>query len=169
MKLAELMYDAGAQFVALDPVGVWYGPPRRRQGEGAQRSRSSAGCTATFRSSRRRRADRRPDRRSRPLVRARRQPVRARRRQGALRAAFIDRFFFRKKAAPSAVHLFLEECQEFVPQNPQRGEEQMLHDFTRMAKLGRNFGIGISLISQRPQEINKKVAQPDRVPVRLSR
>jgi DNA helicase HerA-like ATPase len=54
------------------------------------------------------------------------------------------------------VHLFLEECQEFVPQNPQRGEERMLHAFIRMQKLGRNFGIGSSYISQRPQEVNKK-------------
>ncbi len=57
---------------------------------------------------------------------------------------------------PSAVHLFLEECQEFVPQNPQKGEEQMLHAFVRMQKLGRNFGIGSSYITQRPQEVNKK-------------
>ncbi len=70
--------------------------------------------------------------------------------------AFADRFFFRKKAQPSAVHLFIEECQEFVPQNPQRGEERMLHAFIRMQKLGRNFGIGSSYISQRPQEVNKK-------------
>lgn len=42
------------------------------------------------------------------------------------------------------------------PQNPGRGEEQMLHAFHRMIKLGRNFGIGVSLISQRPQEVNKK-------------
>src|SRR5207244_107411 len=32
----------------------------------------------------------------------------------------------------------------------------MLHAFTRMQKLGRNFGIGSSYISQRPQEVNKK-------------
>jgi len=70
--------------------------------------------------------------------------------------AFADRFFFRKKAAPSAVHVFIEEAQEFVPQNPQREEARMLHAFTRMEKLGRNFGIGVSLISQRPQEVNKK-------------
>lgn len=69
---------------------------------------------------------------------------------------FANRLFFRKKSAPSAIHLFLEECQEFVPQNPQRGEEQMLHAFIRMQKLGRNFGIGSSYISQRPQEVNKK-------------
>jgi hypothetical protein len=32
----------------------------------------------------------------------------------------------------------------------------MLHHFHRLIKLGRNFGIGVSLISQRPQEVNKK-------------
>jgi hypothetical protein len=71
--------------------------------------------------------------------------------------AFSDRFFFRKKAAPSAVHVFIEECQEFAPQNPQREEAAMLHAFTRLVKIGRNFGIGVSLLSQRPQEVNKKV------------
>lgn len=71
--------------------------------------------------------------------------------------AFVSRFFYRKKSAPSAVHLFLEEAQEFIPQNPQREEARMLHAFTRIWKLGRNFGIGGSLLSQRPQEINKKV------------
>ena len=70
--------------------------------------------------------------------------------------AFAQRFFQRKKAAPSAVHLVLEECQDFVPENCQRGEEQMLHEFQRLAKQGRPHGIGLSLISQRPQEISKK-------------
>jgi hypothetical protein len=69
---------------------------------------------------------------------------------------WASRFYFRKKAAPSAVHVFIEECQELIPQNPQKGEEHMLHAFQRMEKLGRNFGIGVSLISQRPQEVNKK-------------
>jgi hypothetical protein len=32
----------------------------------------------------------------------------------------------------------------------------MLHAYERLVKLGRNFGIGVSLISQRPQEVNKK-------------
>jgi hypothetical protein len=70
--------------------------------------------------------------------------------------AFATKFFFRKKSSPSPVHLFLEEAQEFVPQNPQRDEALMLHAFHRVAKLGRNFGIGATLISQRPQEVNKK-------------
>jgi len=70
--------------------------------------------------------------------------------------AFARRFFQRKKAAPGAVHLVLEECQDFVPENCQRGEEQMLHEFQRLAKQGRPHGVGISFISQRPQEISKK-------------
>jgi hypothetical protein len=32
----------------------------------------------------------------------------------------------------------------------------MLHAWQRMIRLGRNFGIGVSLISQRPQDVNKK-------------
>ena len=70
--------------------------------------------------------------------------------------AFGARFFQRKKAAPSAVHLVLEECQDYVPENQARGEEQMLHEFVRISKQGRSFGIGLSMISQRPQEISKK-------------
>lgn len=71
-------------------------------------------------------------------------------------AAFGERFFMAKKKSKSAVHVVLEECQEVVPQNPQKGEERMLHEWTRIVKLGRNFGIGVSFISQRPQEVNKK-------------
>ncbi len=71
-------------------------------------------------------------------------------------AAFAQRFFFRKKAMPSPVMILLEEAQEFVPQNPEREENIMLHHFVRMCKIGRNFGIGIGIISQRPQEVNKK-------------
>jgi uncharacterized protein len=71
--------------------------------------------------------------------------------------AFADRFFFLKKASPSPVHVVIEECQEFIPQNPRSEEAHMLHAFTRMWKLGRNFGIGGSLITQRPQEVSKKV------------
>lgn len=71
-------------------------------------------------------------------------------------AAFFSRFFFLKKSHPSPVHVMLEEGQEFVPQNPGRGEEDMLHQVVRTWKIGRNFGVGGSIITQRPQEVNKK-------------
>lgn len=70
---------------------------------------------------------------------------------------FGNRFWNRMKSQRRAVMLVLEECQEFVPQNPMKGEEKKLHIYTRIAKLGRNYGIGVTLISQRPQEVNKKV------------
>lgn len=70
--------------------------------------------------------------------------------------AFALRMFQRKKAAPSAMHFVLEECQDFCPQNPQPGEQHMLHEFIRWAKQGRSLGMGISFLSQRPQEISKK-------------
>lgn len=158
-KLAELLWHAGAQFIVIDPVGVWYGLRLAKDGKkpsainipifgglhGDVPLESTGGellanlvvdktlsCildVSQFESD----AD-----------------------KARFAKAFADRFFFRKKSQPSAVHLFIEECQEFVPQNPQRGEEQMLHAFIRMQKLGRNFGIGSSYISQRPQEVNKK-------------
>jgi ribosomal protein L29 len=158
-KLAELLWHAGAQFVAVDPVGTWYGLRLAKDGK-------------------------KPSALTVPIFGGLHGDVPLEPTAGALLANlvvdktlsaildvsqfesdadkarfardFADRFFFRKKAAPSAVHVFLEECQEFVPQNPQKGEERMLHAFIRLQKLGRNFGIGSSYISQRPQEVNKK-------------
>lgn len=158
-KLAELIWHAGGQVIVLDPVGVWYGIRLAKDGKKPS--------TITI-----------------PIFGGLHGDVPLEPTGGALLANlvvdktlsvvidvsqfesdtdkarfardFADRFFFRKKAAPSAVHVVLEECQEFVPQNPQKGEERMLHAFIRMQKLGRNFGIGSSYLSQRPQEVNKK-------------
>lgn len=158
-KLAELFWDQGAQFIVLDPVGVWYG--LRLQSDGKRPSsitipifgglhsdvplEPSSGVLV---------ADLIIDRSLSVILDISQFEHDTHKAQFA--KDFADRLFFRKKAAPSAVHLFLEECQEFVPQNPQKGEEGMLHAFTRMQKLGRNFGIGSSYITQRPQEVNKK-------------
>lgn len=156
-KLAELMLDAGAQVVAIDPVGVWYGLRVDGKGKGIAIPVFGGlhgdvplepGAGALI-------ADLIIDRRLSCVLdvsQFEHDTDKAR-----FAAAFAARFYWRKKAAPSAVHVFLEECQEFIPQNTAKGEEQMLHSFTRMAKLGRNFGIGLSLISQRPQEVSKKV------------
>src|ERR1700680_798456 len=70
---------------------------------------------------------------------------------------FAMQFFHRKKAQRSAVHLFVEEAQEFVPQNVRGDVAKMVGAFERLLKLGRNFGIGATLISQRPQSVNKDV------------
>ncbi len=152
-KLCEEMLDAKAQVIALDPVGVWYGlrvdgafdipifgglhgdvPLEPGAGEFVANLIVDRGISAVLDVSQ----------------------FESDAQKARFARDFATRFFFRKKSAPSAVHLFLEEAQEFVPQNPQRDEAMMLHAFQRIAKLGRNFGIGVTLISQRPQEVNKK-------------
>jgi hypothetical protein len=157
-KLAELMHDAGAQFIALDPVGVWWGlrlgPDGKSPGLDVPIFGGLHGDISITPDSGKLLADVIVDRGISAVIDVSQFESDAQKARFA--AAFGERFFYRKKAAPSAVHIFVEEAQEFVPQNLQRGEEDMLHVWQRMVKLGRNYGIGISLISQRPQEVNKK-------------
>ena len=169
-KLAELLYEAGAQFVALDPVGIWYGLRLAADGKGPGIPipvlgglhgdlplEPGAGKLV---------ADLIVDRGISAVLDVSQFEADADKARFA--HDFAARFYYRRKQAPAAVHVFLEEAQEFVPQNPasyggavrgDRGvnEARMLHVFQRMAKLGRNYGIGLSLISQRPQEVHKKV------------
>jgi uncharacterized protein len=158
-KLAEEMHAAGAQFVALDPVGIWWGLRLAKNGKDAGIAipvlgglrgdvplEPSAGKVI---------ADLVVDKGTSVVIDVSQFESDADKTRFA--TDFAARFFFRKKASPSPVHVFIEEAQEFVPQNTMKGEERMLHAFHRMIKLGRNFGIGASLISQRPQEVNKKV------------
>lgn len=168
MKAAEEMLDAGVQVVALDPVGKWYG--LRLAGEPVGKLSKAL--------------DLAPKAYAIPVFGGLHGDLPLNPHGGALLAdliidrnisAVVDvsqfehdaekarfvhdfaaRFYFRKKASPGAVHVFVEEAQEFIPQNIQRGEEKMLHVMQRMTRLGRNFGIGMSLITQRPQDVNKK-------------
>lgn len=152
-KMAELMLEAGAQIVALDPVGVWRGlrmganfPIYIFGGLSGDFPLEPTGGALV--------ADLIVDRGISVVLDVSQFEHDTDKTRFA--TAFADRFFFRKKSKRSPVHLFMEECEEFVPQNPAKGEEKMLQAFRRLWKLGRNFGIGGSLISQRPQDVNKK-------------
>lgn len=72
-------------------------------------------------------------------------------------ADFAEEFFHRKKAQRSAVHFFIEEAQLFIPQRCGPDEARMLGAFEHIVRLGRNYGIGATIISQRPQSVNKEV------------
>jgi hypothetical protein len=158
MKVAEEMHAAGGQIVVIDVVGVWWG--LRLAADGVSPGLDIPvigglrGDLPLLPTSGAMVADLVVDRNLSVVIDA--SQFESDKAKARFAADFADRFFWRKKAAPSPVHIFLEECQELVPQNIQRGEERMLHAWTRLAKLGRNFGIGVSLISQRPQEVNKK-------------
>jgi GTPase SAR1 family protein len=79
---------------------------------------------------------------------------------------FGEEFFQLKKKRRSPVHLVLEEAQVFCPQFV-KGLERMVGTMEDIIKLGRNYGIGVSLVSQRPQSVNKDVLNQSEVLVVL--
>jgi hypothetical protein len=158
-KLVEGFVGAGVQTIVLDPVGVWYGLRLAADGKspglaipvlggyhGDAPLLPTAGAVV-----------------AETLARTGSSVVLDMTRfdTGADARRFITAFaetFFRAKAKhPSPVHLVLEEADEWVPQNPAKDEAKMLGAFQRIARIGRNFGIGFTVISQRPQGISKKV------------
>lgn len=76
--------------------------------------------------------------------------------------AFAEQLWIRKKGEnpPVPIHLVIEESQVLMPQRPMAGDKlaaRMLGRFEELVRLGRNYGIGISMLSQRPQSVNKEV------------
>jgi len=74
---------------------------------------------------------------------------------------FGERLWLRKKgeARPRPLHLVIEESQLIVPQFTGRGgdDARMVGVYEEIIRLGRNYGIGVSMITQRPQSVNKEV------------
>lgn len=163
MKLCELMLENSAQVIALDVVGVWYGlRVPKNDSDKAFNIPVFGGLNGDIEinpKSGRFIAEIIIERNLSAVVDIS-QFIHSE--QTRFAYDFLTTLFERKKSNPSAVHVFLEESQEIVPQNVVKtaGDNyagRMLHAGERLVKLGRNFGIGCSLISQRPQEVNKKV------------
>lgn len=72
-------------------------------------------------------------------------------------AGFIEAFYHRMQEQRRAVHVVLEEAQVFAPQKPQQGEQPMLGRINEMVRIGGNYGIGATLVSQRPASVSKEV------------
>ncbi len=68
---------------------------------------------------------------------------------------FCDRLMERKPATPR--HIFIEEAPELVPQKPMGEQKRSLAAVDRLIRLGRNRGYGATLISQRFATVNKDV------------
>lgn len=71
-------------------------------------------------------------------------------------ADFCERFFELSKRRRQARMVVFEEAQRFAPQQ-HKGQERMLGTVEDIVRLGRNYGLGCMLISQRPQSVNKEV------------
>lgn len=72
-------------------------------------------------------------------------------------ADFADALFHAAKRNKSPRMIVFEEAQVFAPQRVDPGEQRMLGAVEDIVRLGRNYGLGSTLISQRPQSVNKEV------------
>lgn len=162
-KIAELLIGAGFPVIIFDPVGVWYGLRIAKDGKstsgldvpvfGGQHGElpldPKSGALV---------ADALCDHGTSAVL-----DVSWFESKSAVRrfvVDFVTRFMTRQRRSRRPVHTILEEAQEFVPQWSGRGNEenaQMLGAIGSMVKLGRNFGIGNTLVTQRPQSCSKDV------------
>ena len=70
---------------------------------------------------------------------------------------FAERLYRRKQQERSPLHLFVDECDAFIPQRPYRGQERMLGAVEDLVRRGRARGIGVTLVTQRSAVLNKDV------------
>ncbi|MDP3717115.1 MAG: hypothetical protein Q8T13_05015 [Acidobacteriota bacterium] len=159
MKLAELLLGAGTQVIALDWVGIWWSLRLAKDGKapGFEHVYIFGGEHADVElqpESGKLMADLIVDKHISVVLDVMhfRKAERTR-----FATAFAEQFFHRKKTARTACHLFIEEAQAYLPQMVRGEEARMVGVFEDIGKVGRNYGIGNSLISQRPQAINKDV------------
>jgi hypothetical protein len=155
--LVEQMLTYDAQVIVVDPVGVWYGLRLKADGKrpaynipilGGEHGdiQLEAGAGTLI-------ADVAVERGQSMVL-----DVSTMRKAQATRFVtdFAEQFFHRKKSRKSPVHVVFEEAQRFVPQFS-KGKERLVGAVEDIVKVGRNYGIGTTLISQRPQAINKDV------------
>jgi hypothetical protein len=155
-KIVEAFIDGGAQVVVIDPVSTWFGLRLAADGKGkgldipvfggihgdiplepgageivarlvAEQRMSAVLDISEF-----------------TMTQQRRFVV-----------AFARELFEAKKRNRSPIHLVLEEAHEFLPQQVDAGAAEMVGVVKRLWKIGRNFGIGGMLISQRIAEMSK--------------
>jgi len=67
---------------------------------------------------------------------------------------FATRLYQRNE---DALHLFLEEADDYIPQKPFKEQARLVHIFSKIVKLGRARGLGATIITQRSAVVNKNV------------
>jgi len=158
IKMAELMLENSAQVIALDPVGNWYGLRTLSDGKSTGFNipvfGGSHGDIPLLPTSGAMIADLIIDKQIDAILDV--SGLRKNQRKQFV-TDFAEQLFHRKKTNRSPMHIFFEEAQVFAPQRISKGEERMLGAVEDIVRLGRNYGIGNSLISQRPQSVNKEV------------
>lgn len=154
--MAEEMFAAGVPFVAVDPVGSWYGLRSSRDGKspgiavpifggryGDLPLDKGAGNLI---------ADLVVDQRLSCVI-----DLTGFESEGARKGFLLDfaRRLYQRNEQP--LHLFLEEADDYIPQRPMRDEAQLLRAWENIVRRGRSRGLGMTLITQRSASISKSV------------
>lgn len=154
--LAEEMHRIGAQFVAIDPKGDWYGIRSSADGRGP-------GLPV-------------------PVFGGRHGDIPLEVAAGSFIASlivekhitavldvslfskgdqirfvtdFAETLFRAVGDSPRPMHLFLEEAEEFLPQRVDGRTARMVGAYSKISKQGRAFGLGVTLVTQRSASLNK--------------
>lgn len=157
-KFVEGLYDAGAPFAVLDPIGNWNAVTLGKDGKSPGLSVVVIGGE---------RGDVLLDEEQAEAVGAHlvTHGVSAiidlselsKTRRKAYVAAFCEALYRAARKRRSPFMVVFEEAQLFAPQMAARGEERMLGAVTDIVRLGRNYGLGSMLVTQRPQSVSKEV------------
>lgn len=71
-------------------------------------------------------------------------------------ADFAEHFYFRKEEKRFPMHIFCDEADIFIPQTPKFHQAtRALQEFDNIVRRGGLFGIGFTMITQRPAVVNK--------------
>lgn len=158
MRLAELMLEAGGQVVVIDTVGPWWGLRASADGKKAGFPILVAGGLKgdlpLSASVGRQFADLVVEEGVSIVL-----DVSQLLEEEMYRfvAEFLERFFHLKRSNMMPVHVFIEECQEIIPEtSTSRGQQHLRAIAIRMMKIGRNYGIGWTAITQEPQAAAKR-------------
>jgi DNA helicase HerA-like ATPase len=158
--MAEEMLAAGVQVVILDPLDVWWGLRVAKDGKSAGVAIYVCGGSHAdiplSADAGRILADAVVDRHLSMVLSVRHLSKTDQRR---FVGDFCERLYERK-ADPkhrTALHVFLDEADAFVPQRLVPGSERCFGAVDTMVRRGRSSGLAVTLISQRPQVVNKDV------------
>jgi hypothetical protein len=158
MLLVELLLANGVQVIVRDPVGVWWGLRYSADGKhpgfqvlvlggrnGSLPLSPNAG-KATARLL--------VERRLSAVIDVSEMDQIA---QAKFMRDFESEFFELMKRHPHPVHCVYEEAQEFIPEDPEGKEEVAMRGaIIRLMKVGRNYGVGWTIVSQEPQAVSKR-------------
>jgi hypothetical protein len=154
--IAEQMLDAGAQLVVLDPVGNWWGlrvgADGRSKGKEIFVLGGDHGDVPIVPESGPRLAKLIVEKNISAVLDISSFRLHERKR---FCWEFAEELLHLKKRKRTAIHLMIEEAQLLIPERVSRDEARMVGAFEQIVRLGRNYGIGCTLVTQRPQSVNK--------------